>query len=86
MEEAGLSRPRSRQHCWHIGARGNTSDIIALLHREIVAVLALPDVKERLATLGFEIVASTPKEFAALIPKEIARWDKVVRDANIKVQ
>ena len=38
--------------------------IIALLHREIVEIMALPEIRERLAVLGFEPVASTPEEFA----------------------
>ena len=59
-------------------------DIIERLNREIVAVVALPAVRERLAALGFEPIASTPAEFAARIQAEMAKWAKVIRDANIK--
>jgi tripartite-type tricarboxylate transporter receptor subunit TctC len=65
---------------------GTPKDIIALLHREIVKILALPDIKERLATLGYDPVASTPEEFATRIRGEIAMWAKVIRAANIKPQ
>jgi tripartite-type tricarboxylate transporter receptor subunit TctC len=65
---------------------GTPKDIIALLHREIVNILALPDIKERLATLGYDPVASTPEEFATRIRGEIAMWAKVIRAANIKPQ
>ena len=65
---------------------GTPKDIVALLHREIVAIVALPDVKERLGALGFEPVANTPEQFAAQIKRELVKWDKVVRDANIKAE
>jgi tripartite-type tricarboxylate transporter receptor subunit TctC len=48
------------------------------------SILALPDVKARLPALGFEIVASTPGEFATRINAEIESWGKVIRAANIK--
>ena len=63
---------------------GTPNEIISLLHREMVTILALPDVKERLPSLGFEVVASTPGEFATQIKAEIESWAKVIRAANIK--
>ena len=42
--------------------------------------------KERLSVLGFEPVVSTPAEFGARIKSEIAKWDKVVRAANIRIE
>jgi len=42
--------------------------------------------KERLAAVGFEAVGSTPAEFATRIKAEIAKWGKVIRDANIKAE
>jgi tripartite-type tricarboxylate transporter receptor subunit TctC len=63
---------------------GTPNEIIGVLHREMVSILALPDVKERLPALGFEIVASTPGEFATRIKAEIESWGKVIRAANIK--
>jgi tripartite-type tricarboxylate transporter receptor subunit TctC len=59
-------------------------EIIALLHSEIVKILALPDMKERLATLGYEPIASTPDEFATRIKVEIEMWAKVIHGANIR--
>ena len=60
------------------------SEIITLLHREIVQIIALPDMKERLVTLGYDLVASTPEEFGRRIKVEIETWAKVIRAANIK--
>jgi threonine dehydrogenase-like Zn-dependent dehydrogenase len=50
----------------------------------ILKMVATPEVKQRLETLGFAPVANTPAEFGERIKVEIARWGKVVRDANIK--
>ena len=63
---------------------GTPKEIIALLHREIVDAMAQPDVKEKMVSLGFETVASTPEEFAARVRVEIPKWGKVIRDASIK--
>jgi tripartite-type tricarboxylate transporter receptor subunit TctC len=60
-------------------------DIVDRLHRETVRVIGLPDVREKLAALGFSPVANTPDQFAAYIKTEIVKWAKVVREANIKV-
>ena len=65
---------------------GTPREIIAFIHREIVRILALPDIKERLAVLGFEPVANTPEEFAELAKVEFAKWAKVIRASNIKAQ
>ena len=65
---------------------GTPQDVIDRLHREIVRIVALPDVRERLSALGFEPIASTPGEFADRIRWEIDKWAKVIRAANIKAQ
>lgn len=57
-----------------------------LLHREIVEIISQPDMKERLTTLGYEVVASTPQEFADRIEAEIDAWGKVIQAANTKVR
>jgi len=63
---------------------GTPNEIIGALRREIVRIIALPDVRERLPALGFEIVGSTPEEFTTRIKVEIETWGKVIRAANIK--
>jgi tripartite-type tricarboxylate transporter receptor subunit TctC len=65
---------------------GTPKEIIAYLHREIVKIIALADVRERLAVLGFEPVASTPEEFAARAKLEFATWAQVIRASGIKAQ
>jgi len=65
---------------------GTPRGVVDRLHREIVRIVALPDVRERLSALGFEPIASTPEEFADRIKWEIDKWAKVIRAANIKAQ
>jgi tripartite-type tricarboxylate transporter receptor subunit TctC len=63
---------------------GTPKGVIALLNREIVRGLGTPDMKERLAMLGDDVVASTPEEFAMRIRAELATWAKVIKAANIR--
>jgi tripartite-type tricarboxylate transporter receptor subunit TctC len=59
-------------------------DVIALLYRETSRAVAAPLVKERLASLGYEPVGSTPEECAEQFKVEMAKWTKVIREAGIK--
>jgi tripartite-type tricarboxylate transporter receptor subunit TctC len=63
---------------------GTPKDLVGLLHDEIVRIIQLPDVKERLKTLGFDVVASTPGDFSKRIRDEIDYWGEVIRAGNIK--
>jgi tripartite-type tricarboxylate transporter receptor subunit TctC len=63
---------------------GTPKDVVALLNHEIVRSLAAPEMKERQATLGNDVVASTPEEFEQRIKAELAIWARVVKAANIK--
>ncbi len=49
------------------------------LHRDLMGILLLADVKDRLAKIDFEIVGSTSEEFSALIKSEVTRWSNVVK-------
>lgn len=61
-------------------------EIIAKLNSEILRVLALPDVKQRLAAEGAEPMGDSPERFAEQIRKDLARWSKVAREANVKIE
>jgi tripartite-type tricarboxylate transporter receptor subunit TctC len=65
---------------------GTPRDIVALLHNEIAKLVALPDIKSRMAALGYQAVANTPEECAAHIASEADKWAKVIRQAGIKVR
>ena len=61
-------------------------EIVARLQKEIAAVLAEVDVRSRYATLGIEPVGNTPAQFAEQIRADLSRWEKVVRQANIRIE
>jgi tripartite-type tricarboxylate transporter receptor subunit TctC len=64
---------------------GTPSNIVELLNRQIAKIISLPDVKARLATIGFDPMLGTPEDFANHIKAESAEWGRVVREAHIKI-
>jgi tripartite-type tricarboxylate transporter receptor subunit TctC len=58
--------------------------IVNRIYADSGKVLAMPEVRERLAGLGLEVVGSTPEQFDAFVRSEIAKWAKVIKDNNIK--
>jgi tripartite-type tricarboxylate transporter receptor subunit TctC len=63
---------------------GTSKDIITRLHAETIKLLALPDVKDRLAAGGFEIVTSTPEQYGEFVRAEVERWGKAVKLSGAK--
>ena len=86
MTEAGFPEVEGESWFTMVVPAGTPKDVIALLHREIVRAIARPDMKERLATLGYAPLATTPAEAAAQFSTEMAKWTKVIRAAGIKAQ
>jgi tripartite-type tricarboxylate transporter receptor subunit TctC len=84
MAEAGVPDQESDTLTGVVAPVGTPKEIIERWHDEIARVVASPDVKQRLGDLGFEPVADTPSHFGERIKTEIAKWAKVVHDANIK--
>src|SRR4051794_5940210 len=68
------------------GPKDLPADITARLQAEVATALAAPDVKARLAVLGFETIGSTPQEFAKYIDDESAKYQKIISDAKIKTE
>jgi tripartite-type tricarboxylate transporter receptor subunit TctC len=65
---------------------GTPQPVVDLLNSQITASWEMPDVKERFATIGFDPTLSTPDQLAAHMKAETAKWSKVVREANIKIE
>ena len=63
---------------------GTPRPIIDKLNRQLVAILRMPDVVERLSAMGVEILATSPDEFARVIKADAAKWARVVKDAGVK--
>jgi tripartite-type tricarboxylate transporter receptor subunit TctC len=84
--EVGLAGQEAYTLTGMLAPAGTPKAIVDLIHREVVKIVALPDVQKRLDDLGFQVVANSPEAFAAQIKTEMAKWAKVIRDANIKPQ
>jgi tripartite-type tricarboxylate transporter receptor subunit TctC len=71
---------------WHglMAPAGTPKDVVARINQHVAAVLAMPDVKLRIAELGFEGAAETPEEFERFLRSESAKFERVVRQAGIK--
>lgn len=65
---------------------GTPRPIIDRLNAEIVKALRDPQVRDRLAPQGIEVIPSTPEEFQALMKADMVKWAKVIKDANIKLE
>jgi tripartite-type tricarboxylate transporter receptor subunit TctC len=86
MREAGYSEVECDTWLGALAPAKTPRDIIELLKREIVRAVALPDVQDRLVTLGFEPATATPEEVATLIKTDTAKWADVIRAAGIKAE
>ena len=60
-------------------------EIVDRMNREIVAILRMPDIRERFQSMGIEIAGASPQEFASFMLTEAAKWQKVAKDAGVKV-
>jgi tripartite-type tricarboxylate transporter receptor subunit TctC len=84
FEQAGLSVDASGFQ-GVLAPAGTPPEAVAKLSQALNAALSQPEVRERFAGAGLETVSSTPAEFAAFIRNEIAKWAKVAKEANIKI-
>ena len=69
-----------------LGPAGMPRSIVQRLNAELVRALKLPDVRDRLISQSTEPVGNTPQEFAAFMKREHAKWAKVIKAANVKLQ
>ena len=86
VEESGL--PGFDFSSWYglWGPKDLPADIAAKLQASIAEVLQMPDVQTRLGALGFEPIGSTPGQFTSFIASEMAKYGKIIHDADIKVE
>jgi tripartite-type tricarboxylate transporter receptor subunit TctC len=86
LAEAGI--PGHEVGFWLVvlAPAGTPRDTVDVLNRQIARILDLPDVKERLRTIGFDPASSTPDAAAAHMKAETDKWTAVVRDAKIKIE
>jgi tripartite-type tricarboxylate transporter receptor subunit TctC len=86
ISESGLPGYQSSQWFGILAPAGTPREIVERLYEAITRASRSPDVKDKLATMGVELVNSTPAEFAEVIREETARWAKVIKAAGIAPQ
>jgi tripartite-type tricarboxylate transporter receptor subunit TctC len=86
ISESGL--PGFETGAWQgmFAPRATPAPIISTLNREIAAAVQSPEMRKQFAMEGGEPIGNTPQEFAVWLRAEIAKWAKVVKAANIKVE
>jgi tripartite-type tricarboxylate transporter receptor subunit TctC len=85
MAESGL--PGFEVSSWYglLAPAKTPKHIVDRLQREVAAVLATPEIRERYLKGGFEPSGNKPEEFAQQIKADLARWGKVVKDQNLRI-
>jgi len=85
IAEAAL--PGYEQSAWHglLAPAGTPQEIVAKLHDDVIQALRQPDVVERFAGQGFDVIGSSPAELAAFIRQDVAKYEKLVKQAGIHI-
>ena len=86
MTEAGLSGFEAVGLAALMAPAGTPPEVIARLHREVVAVVQTAEVRERMIAMGLEVVGNSPAEFAEYLRSESLKWGKIIRDAKIRAE
>jgi tripartite-type tricarboxylate transporter receptor subunit TctC len=84
--ESGM--PEFEVDTWYgvLAPAGVPREIVARLNGDLVRMMRAPEMRERLAPMGIQPLASTPEEFGEFLKIEVARWGKVVREAGAQVE
>ena len=82
MDESGLPGFEVGNWAGLLGPAGLDSKVVQKLHDEIVAILGTPDMKERVKTLGYDLVVASPQQFAKQLQEDVTRWGPVAKAAS----
>ena len=83
LEEAGMKGQESETMQGFFLPGGAPKELVQFLNAEIAKVMAMPDVKQKCAQLGFDVVANSPDKFAEYIKAEVEKWGGVIKEAKI---
>jgi tripartite-type tricarboxylate transporter receptor subunit TctC len=86
LHESGLAGFDTSQWLGLLAPKGTPAAVVSRLHAESAKVLAMPEVRERLAGAALQAVGNTPQEFEAVIRADIERWTKLANELGIKPQ
>jgi len=84
IAESGVAGYEAYSWAAFVAPAGTPKDVVAKLNADIVRALGAPDVKQRLLDAGAEAMPTSPEQFGRLLKAEMAKWSKVVKDANIQ--
>ncbi|HXU43681.1 MAG TPA: tripartite tricarboxylate transporter substrate-binding protein, partial [Burkholderiales bacterium] len=84
MAEAGVPGVVSATDYALFAPAGTPKEIVALLNREVNAVLEMPDLRAKLTAQGVEIAGGTPESVRTEFAEELAKWGQVIADAKLK--
>ena len=86
MSESGFTGQESDTIQALLAPAGTHPGIVQRLYDESAQALGRSEIRERIIPLGYDILASRPRELSAQIRAEVAKWRKVVKEAGIKVE
>ena len=82
MDESGLPGFEVGNWAGLLGPAGLDPSIVQKLHDQIIAILDTPDMKARVKTLGYDVIAGAPEQFARQLREDVARWGPVAKAAG----
>jgi len=86
MVEAGVADFEATSWFGLLAPVGTPSEIVTKLHHEAVRIVSLPDMREKFALIGLDVVTDAPDAFAAIIRSDTQKWAKVIKEAGIKAE
>ena len=86
MIEAGVADFEVTSWFGLLAPAGTPAPIIDKLHREAVRIVSQPDMREKFALIGLDVVSDAPDAFAGIIRSDTLKWAKVIKDAGIKLE
>ena len=86
VEEAGVKGFQSGSWQGLLATGGTPKDVVAKINAAVVQVLRTPEIKERMAGQGADVVGDSPEQLTTFLREETVRWTKIVKDANVKVE
>ena len=85
LAEAGVPHAEMLQWFALLGPANLPRSIVQRLNTEVNAILKQPEIAEKIASQGGEIIGGSAEEFTSFLPKDTAAWDRLVKEANIRV-
>ena len=86
MAESAI--PGFENAAWHglMAPAGTPAAVIEKLHAEVTRALRLPEIIERMASQGVDVIGGTPAELAAFIKQDLVKYEKLVKSAGLRVE